>query len=455
MFIGRESELNLIQNKIDSKRFEFGILYGRRRIGKTRLLTEVAQRNKVIYYVANESGAEHNLSMIGSVVADYFNEPVSFSDFSRLLEYIAQKAISNKIILIIDEFTYLLTKSEGLLSVFQNAIDQHMINTDMTFILSGSHVGMVEEAISYQKPLYARSTFKLNLKPFDYFDSAKFYPGFSNEDKIRTYSIFGGIPFYLEKIDYTKSLRDNIIDLTVVAGAAFEDEIMFFLRQELRSISSYGSIISAIASGATRLNEITFKSNVNDTGAASKYIDTLIGLGIIEREICFGEKPNSRKTIYRIKDHFFHFYYEFIESNKSKMAIISKELFYDLFINPKLEEYVSFKFEIIAREFLIRKNLSNTTEDIFVEIGRYWGNSPILRQEVEIDIVTKTQNGNTAYECKWTNDLFRLDVVNNLKEKSRHLMVTAFGGFSRSGYTRDAKENLDICYTVDDLYSGI
>jgi AAA+ ATPase superfamily predicted ATPase len=330
-----------------------------------------------------------------------------------------------------------------------------MINTDMTFILSGSHVGMVEEAISYQKPLYARSTFKLNLKPFDYFDSAKFYPGFSNEDKIRTYSIFGGIPFYLEKIDYTKSLRDNIIDLTVVAGAAFEDEIMFFLRQELRSISSYGSIISAIASGATRLNEITFKSNVNDTGAASKYIDTLIGLGIIEREICFGEKPNSRKTIYRIKDHFFHFYYEFIESNKSKMAIISKELFYDLFINPKLEEYVSFKFEIIAREFLIRKNLSNTTEDIFVEIGRYWGNSPILRQEVEIDIVTKTQNGNTAYECKWTNDLFRLDVVNNLKEKSRHLMVTAFGGFSRSGYTRDAKENLDICYTVDDLYSGI
>jgi len=453
MFIGRESELKIIQSKIDSDRFEFGILYGRRRIGKTRLLSEVAHRNKVIYFVANEMGLEHNLVVLSGIVADYFKEPVSFSDLSKLLEYLAIKAKTNKLVLIIDEFTYLLSKNEGLLSVIQNAIDQYLIRTNMTLILSGSHVGMIEDAISYQKPLYGRSTFKINLKPFDYYDSAKFYPGFSNEDKVRAYSIFGGIPFYLEKIDDSKSIKDNVIDLTIGSGAALEDEIVFFLKQELRATASYGSVINAIASGATKLNEITYKSNVNETGNTSKYLDVLAGLGIIEKEICFGEKANSKKTIYRVKDHFFHFYYEFIESNKSKIAIMDKDLFYKMFIAPKLDEYVSFKFEIISKEFLIRKNRSSRAEEVFGEIGRYWGNNPQRKQEVEIDLVTRMQSGISVYECKWTKEAFRLDVVNGLKAKSTHLNPKAFGGFSKSGYSQEALDNLDFHYTIEDFYS--
>ena len=102
----------------------------------------------------------------------------------------------------------------------------------MKLILSGSHVGMVEDALSYKKPLYGRSTFKLKIEPFDYYDSAKFYPNISNEDKIRLYSVFGGVPFYTNKIDESKSVKENIVSLIIKDGAIFEDEISFFLSKK-------------------------------------------------------------------------------------------------------------------------------------------------------------------------------------------------------------------------------
>jgi AAA+ ATPase superfamily predicted ATPase len=451
MFIGRKKEIKMIENRIQSKDFEFGILYGRRRIGKTSLLKKILRSNNGIYFVANEMGYEYNLTILSTAVASFYNESVTFSSLDMLFLYLNKKSYQERVLLIIDEFTYLFTKEPAIQSLLQNAIDTHLVDSNITLILSGSHVGMIEDVISYHKPLYGRTTFKMQIKPFDYYESSMFYPNFNNEDKIRLYSVFGGIPYYLSKINDQITVKANIEKLIIDESAILADETEFFLKQELRSISSYSMIINSICSGATRLNEISTKSQVNNTGTSTKYLNILRNLDIIEKEICFGEKPNSKRTLYKIKDNFFNFYYRFIYTNKSKMILLSPNIFYDNFIAPKLDEYVSFIFEKVAKEFLIRKNYISA-DDIFYEIARYWGNNKKLKREVEIDIVTKSVNGNTVYECKWTNDLFRNPEVENLKNESEFLNPYRLGGFSKSGYSDESQANLDFAYTKDDLF---
>ena len=447
MFIGREKELKLLDTKINSNKFEFGIVYGRRRIGKTRLLQEVVKKYNAIYYVANEMGLEYNLSQLSVAVARYFGEPYSFNSFEQLFEYLVKKSSEQKIILMIDEFTYLMSTNKEILSVIQNIIDQILIDSNMKLIISGSHVGMIEDALSYKKPLYGRSTFKLKVEPFDYYDCAQFYPNVSSEDKVRLYSVFGGVPFYASKIDESKSVKENILSLILEDGAIFEDEISFFLSQEVRSIATYGKIINAIANGATRLNEISTKSGAVNTGTTSKYLDTLITLGIVEKEYCFGESTNSKKTIYKVKDQLFNFYYTFIEKNKTSKVIMQTDIFYDQFISTHLDEFVSFEFEKVCSDFLKRKYISSIEE-----IGRYWYNDSREKKDIEIDIVMKESGKLFAFECKWTNSVIDEKIKRDLENKSMYLSKeqVIVGFFSRSGY--DAKLLDEMCYTINDLY---
>ncbi len=446
MFIGREKELNTLNQKINSNKFEFGIVYGRRRIGKTELLKEIVTKHKAIYYVANEMGPDYNLKQLSSVVANYFDEPFTFESFEALFKYLAQKSRTQKMIIIIDEFTYLMKTNQEIMSILQNIVDHLLSDSKLKLIISGSHVGMIEDALAYHKPLYGRATFKMKIEAFDYYDAAKFYPQASNEDKVRLYSIFGGVPFYTSKVDGSKSVEENIKDLIIEKGAVFEDEVSFFLSQEVRSKATYGKIINAIASGATRLNEISGKSGVGNTGTSSKHLDLLIQLGIVEREYCFGEGPNSRKTIYRVKDQLFNFYYRFIERHKTQKTIMNPDRFYSSLVKNHLDEYVSFEFEQVCREFLKRKYKSTIEE-----IGRYWYNDRQEKRDIEIDIVMRADGILSVFECKWTAGPIGTKIMDELARKAKHLDYRNLGFFSKSGYEhQDYKAD---CYTVDDLFA--
>lgn len=447
MFIGREKELMLIEQKVKSSRFEFGILYGRRRIGKTSLLKQIVQKHKAIYYVANTMGLEYNVNQLSQTVAQYFNEPISFDNLEMIFKYLVLRSNEKRITLIIDEFTYLMDGNDRILSLLQNIVDHSLLDSNLCLIISGSHVGMIEDALSYQKPLYGRSTFKLKLEQFNYREASKFYPNISNQDKVRFYSIFGGVPFYLGQIDSNKSVKENIINLILAPGAIFEEEISFFLSQEVRSQINYGRVLNAIASGATKLNKIATKSGNIPSGQAISYINVLMNLGILEKEIAFGSTERSRKTIYRIKDGLFRFHFTYIEKQKSQKTMMHPSSFYDRYIAPFIDEFVSLEFENISRTYLILKH-QNELESI----GRYWANDAKNRIDIEIDIVASIENQQSAYECKWTNAPIDMQVVNQLYEKARYLNIEQLGFFSRSGYTEEVREKNYLLYSVDDLY---
>lgn len=449
MFIGRLNEKNLLNEKIISNKFEFGIVYGRRRVGKTSLLKEILRTNKGIYFVASEMTYEYNMISLSKVIAQFYNEPVVFDNLEDIFKYIVYKSKEERVVLIIDEFTYLMSQTQGILSVLQNIIDS-LKEENICLILSGSQVGMIESVITYSKPLYGRASFKLKLEPFNYLESSYFYPSYSNKDKVLAYSIFGGVPYYLSLIDENKSIIENMNDLIIKDTGILRNEVEFILKQELRSVMSYAMILDAIAYGATKLNEISDKAKIGNTGNAVTYINNLIDLGIVERQVSIKEKENSRKSIYLISDNLVRFMYTFIYPNKSAIQIMSNETFYNRLIEPKLNVYVSYSFEIISKEFLIRKN--KQIENPFYSIGKFWGNNSKLKIEVEFDIVALNEEDTVIYECKWTNDKFSLPIYNKLKLHGSVLKPTKYGGFSYSGFTKEALDKLDYAYTLDDLF---
>ncbi len=447
MFIGRKRELELLESNINSNDFEFGLIYGRRRVGKTRLLVEITKSHNAIYYVANELGLESNIKGMSKAIADFYGIPLGFDSLEDIFSFLAEQSLEKETIFILDEFTYLIEAEKGVLSVLQNIVDHKLLDSKLKLFLSGSHIGMVEDAISYKKPLYGRTTFKLKLEPFDYYDSSLFYPNFNSKDKIRIYSVFGGIPFYLVQIDDSMSVEENIQKLIIQNGAPFENEVTFFLSQEVRSISSYASILTAIASGATRYNEIQNKSGIASSGSLSTYLKTLMQLGIIEKERCFSDSQNT-KSIYIIKDQLFRFHYQFIEKNRSSREIMNANAFYNYLVKDHFEAFVSIEFERVCSQFLIRKY-----KDTILDIGRYWYNNKELKKEIEIDVVLLTTDGLSTYEAKWTNSKIDHRISSRLVEVSKDLNPDSFGLFSKSGYTDIKKrEDFDL-YDVDDLYS--
>lgn len=452
MFVGRIEELKLLKDRIASHKFEFGIFYGRRRIGKTRLISEAIKDNKGIYFVAREIHYQHNISALSERIANYFNEPTNFSSIEDIFKYLVHKSKEERVTLIIDEFTYLLEGEPGVESILQNIIDS-LTNENICLILSGSHVGMIEDVISYNKPLYARTTFKFKLEALDYYHSSYFYPNYSNEDKIITYSVFGGIPHYLSLIDNSKTIRDNIIDLVVKDSGVLHDEVEFIIRQDLRRVQTYKTILDVVAGGTTRLNEISSKSKVNNTGNTTTYLKTLINLDLIKRVTPLDAPDNSKKSIYRIKDNFVNFTYKFLNKNKSALNVLSADLFYDNFIQGELNRHVSFIFEDVCREYLIRNN-NGKKRELFFDIGTYWGNNPMLKREVELDILTSNKSGITVYECKWTNSQFGNRELSTLKNDSSHLKPIKYGAFSYNGISNDIKDELDYAFNLDDLFNS-
>jgi AAA+ ATPase superfamily predicted ATPase len=454
MFIGRAAELATLRDRYASDTFEFGIVYGRRRVGKTTLLKESVAAGKSLFFVANQTNADDNLDAFSRCIADYFGEPgIAFRSFQDAFAHLFGKSAGSTITVILDEFTYLVESDPSIMSVLQNAIDRYRQTSCLKLVVAGSQVGMIEEMLAYKKPLYGRRTFLIHLKEYDYYESSLFYPNYSSADKIRAYAVFGGLPFHLVMIDDDKPLKKNIIDLIVRNNAPLESEISLFLQAELRSVGIYSSVLLAIANGATKLSEIDTKAHVHDSSKTSGYVRILADLGIVRREICFGEKADTRKTLYRMADNFFAFHYRFIAANLTQMTVMSPDRFYATCVAPVLDHYVSDRFETVCMEYLVRKNRADTFPYPFTDIGRYWYHDRVTKTSIEIDLCIAREQGDIiAFECKWTRAPVDLKVMATLEKKSAVLPAARVGAFSLSRVAPEVAKRYPLAFSADDLF---
>lgn len=439
MFVGRQRELEKLNQLYNSNQFEFVVIYGRRRIGKTTLITEFLKGKPSFYYMAIEGTKKDNLAGLSREVlsAQSTVSAPEFPSYEALLEYIDQLSnTKERLILAIDEFPYLAASYPAISSMLQSHIDRIWKNGRLFLILCGSSMSFMEEQVlGYKSPLYGRRTAQFKIHPFSFFETCQMLTEYTHEEQAVLYGVTGGIPEYISRINQKYPLDETIISLFFEESGRLFEEPTNLLKQELREPASYHSIISAIAGGASRLNEIATKTGLESSGCSNQ-LNSLISLGIVIRETPITESQTSRKTLYRLQDSMFLFWYRFVRPNISSIIRGIGPAIYEQIVKPQLSDFMGSVFEEICRQYLYLPRVYSSLPFPISNIGRWWGNNPAKKRQEEIDLMSV--QGNTALfgECKWRNTAIDMEVIDTLMERSNLFCYTQkwFFVFSKSGF---------------------
>jgi AAA+ ATPase superfamily predicted ATPase len=438
MFIGREQELKELNTLYNSGKFQMAVIYGRRRIGKSELLNQFCVGKRAVFFTAVENSAGYNLTALTEAIIDAANISNLPRDFAQALDIIAAISKNEKLIFVIDEYPYLAKAEKPFSSVLQKYIDLYFRHSNLMLILCGSAMNFMErQVLGNKSPLYGRRTAQFKIEPFSYYDTAKFVPNYTKRDKLLTYAVFGGTPYYLAQINPDLSLDENILKLFFSKNSLLFEEPGSLLKQELREPQIYNAVITAIASGSTRIAEISSKIN-KPANLCDKYIKKLMSLGLVVKEKPVGDKTNAR-SIYILKENMFKFWFCYVGRS---VPLISQGLGDKAYKkNVVLNEYMGRVFETICIEYLWRNY--DKLPIAPNEIGRWWGNNPIERRQDEIDIMAADDDRAIFGECKYTNAKAGTEVMNDLKRRSEmfnNYKTKYYYIFSKSGFTNDLLE---------------
>lgn len=419
-FVDRELEIATLEKEYAKKEASLVIVYGRRRVGKTTLLSEFMKEKKGMYFLATQESEALNRSAFQEKAAAFTKNPVleetSIDKWDTIFRLIVSGDWAQKPLLIIDEFQYLGKTNPAFPSVFQRIWDEILIKTPVMVILCGSLISMmVSQTLSYHSPLYGRRTAQIRLKqiPFRYY--REFCGGLSRKEQIERYAVTGGVPKYIESFigceDIFTGIEKNILDRT---GYLYE-EPHFLLQQEVAEVGSYFSILRAIAFGRTKLAEIACFMETKATDL-TRNLKTLIELDLVQREVPVTEEnpEKSKKGLYRITDYYIRFWFTMIYPNQGDIEQGNVTYVMDKIKKRFVTGHAAYIYEDVCRAELSEK------EDLpchFSRIGRYWD------KNTEIDVVALAEEERTILfgECKYLSGAADVDILYQLQEKAKRV----------------------------------
>ena len=421
MFIGRTRELDQLNQLYQSDKFEMPVIYGRRRVGKTRLISEFIRDKPTIYAQARRTNAQTNLNIVSRAILSHATGEATgnYTSFDAAFDALANLASHDRLIFVLDEFPYLAQSFPEISSLLQEKID-HLFKpkTKLMLILCGSSLSFMEEQVlGYESPLYGRRTAQFKIEPFDFFTTLRYWPDMDPRDAAVCYGFTGGIPAYMEKVNPTASVRDNIERLFLSPDGYLYEEPTNLLLQECRSPDQYDAIVQAIASGRSRLNEIASTAGIPESNTRT-YLTKLMSLGIVKQERPFGEQ-SARKAIYCLSDQMFRFWYRFVPQYAGLIQNGLGNLAYDRF-SERINGHMGAVFEEICRQYLYAAAQKGTLPLLPINIGRWWGTDSRTRTQEEIDLIAEEGSQSVALfaECKWRNELTGADVLETLVYRS-------------------------------------
>lgn len=461
MFIGREDELKFLEERYVSGNAQMIVLYGRRRTGKTELLKHFCEGKEHVFYSCMEVTDEQQLGSFSEAVLtagiDAGKYIRRFSDWERAFQSITELPFQRKTV-IIDEFPYMVQKNHSIPSILQKLWDGGLKEQNIFLVLCGSAMSFMEKEILAEKnPLYGRATGILKLNPMSFYEAIRFVPSYSPEDKIAVYAILGGIPHYLKQFQEECTLGENICNQILTRGSILYSEVEFLLRQEMRETATYNTIIRAIAMGCTRLNEISQKTLIEST-KLNVYLRNLMEMGIVYREFSvetgIKESANVQKGLYRLTDHFFRFYYAFAFPNISALESGDAEGVYEYVVKPELASYISYVYEDVCRQYLMRMNRKRKLPGYYTKFGRWWNKS----EEIDIIGTDAEKKHFLVGECKYRNQPMGEKDCIHTEEKWNPVLDTVYYYFSKSGFAPDAVRHAEETgarlVSLEDLVNG-
>lgn len=467
-FFNREKELEMLEKLYEKAKTQaqFLVLYGKRRVGKTELVKHLFTGKPNVYYLASRISAQDQLKTVSDVIADYFKadylKATGFANWRDLFTFLGErlKGSQERLILIFDEFPYLVEGDKGVSSHFQYGWDEHLKDAHVLLVLLGSSISMMyKHALIYSAPLYGRRTASWRLEPFSFTQSKNFYKKSDDFEKVFAfYAIAGGIPAYLKEFNEEKTLWEVISEKILTKGTLLYTEPELLISEELKEPRKYLSILKAIGFGRTKFGEIVNASRL-EPNTVTKYLSILINLKFVKREVPVTEKhpEKSKKGIYTLADSFFRFYYSFIFPHLSAFESERKEFFLER-IKKRFPYFISKVYEDTTKEF-VEQLWQEKLTPLFPLIGRWWD------KDTEIDLVglNEEENAILFVETKWNKKPLGRGVLRELKQKSQkvkwgkerrkeYFALVAKGGFSE-GLVREAQRAGVILILEDKIYS--
>ncbi len=391
-FINRKEELNILEGRFASGKPEFILIYGRRRVGKTELVTHFTKSKPSIYFLAEEKRYADNLNEMKSVMSTFLNDEefgrINFENWAQLFKSFLGK-ISERTIVVIDEFPYLVMENSAIPSEFQKIWDLYLSKSDkIMLVLVGSSISMMEKLLGRKSPLFGRRTAQLEVKPVSVFCLKEFFPEYSPEECINVYGCTDGIPLYLKQFNTKVDFFENAKQVFFRRDSPLYSEAEILLKQEFREPANYFLILKAISFGNTKQNEIVNYTNI-DKSIISKYLKNLEEIRVIKRKYPVTERKETRKSSrYAFSDNYFMFWFRYVYPAKTQIESDSREAIDAM--KRTYDAYMGFIFENAAEQFLWRHNS-------YTKLGRWW------HKDQEIDLIALNENKKeiSFFECKW------------------------------------------------------
>lgn len=401
-FVGRDAELAALERQYKRAGGAFVPVYGRRRVGKTELLLRFCRGKQAVYFAATQATTAQQLRSFLRTAATALKKPllaeIAPRDWEHALEVVAHEANpARRLVLVLDEFQWLCAGTPELPSVLQKLWDhQWQRDRGIFLVLCGSYLGFMErEVLGHKSPLFGRRTGQLPLGPLSYLDAGDFFPRWPVEDRARAWFICGGVPAYLRAFSPDKSIEQNVIDAFLEVDAPLQREAEFLLREELRDVASYATLVEAMAAGHTTPTALSKFAEV-PVPRVMYFLKTLLELGYVERKLPLVPGRASRKaTRYVLGDPLLRFWFRFVAPNFSAIRQGPAEQVFSRLVAPGLEAFFGSRFEALCREALPRL-LRAERVGADVTVGEFWN------AQAQLDVVgLRGDRWLELGECKW------------------------------------------------------
>ena len=401
MFIGREKELKELKEHLAADKKAAVLIYGKRRIGKTALI-EQAEKDfdgTIINHLFAKTSYVGNLSLLCRSAALALNLPSSttFATIFDLFDFL--KAQSQNILVVLDEYQYFKE------SLKQGEVDSYMqavvdsLPKNIKIIFCGSYIATMKELLQETNPLFGRLTKVMHIEEFDYLDASRFCPELPEYEKIRFYTVFGGSPYVLTNLDYTKSVEDNIKNLLINQNSLLRTYIENIMLREIQKAYDV-RILEALGNGKKRYREIQGLLGMQDSGLLDKQLKNLIAMETVIKTEPINKTGDKKKQFYEIKDNLMRFYFAYIFANDSLIIKFGENEFFSLFVAKSLRTFVSLRFEGMVIQYFMRQARAGKLKGI-LDFGSFWYDDASTGTNMQFDCVLKEPDGYDFFEVKF------------------------------------------------------
>lgn len=450
-FVSREMELALLDDLYQRTGAQFLILYGRRRIGKTALITQWGKGIDApfLYWMASQTSATNQLRNFSQALFQFLNPDTvvtptfSYPSWDAAFAEVARLSAERRSVIVLDEFTYVMQADGEVPSLIQKAWDHHLKGSQVLLILMGSLAGIIQRtALDYQSPLYGRATARLKLQPLSFGALADMLPNFSSEQRVAVYTITGGVPAYIELFDDGLNILQNLQQRIVTPANVMLSDAVFLLHEQLDDPRNYVAVLETIASGFHRLTDIATMSGI-DRSNITKYLAVLRELGYVERLVpaTIHRPEKSRQGRYVITDPYLRFYYRFLAPHRSAIEQGRIKQATSLLYDHLLDFIGTHTFEELCREWVGISAEMDALPFLPERVGSYWSK----QAQVDVLAINWRTKDILLGECKWGQQAVGREVMQTLVDKTEKILPGTvkwrvhYAFFARSGFTPAAQ----------------